>query len=219
MVIKQFMLGFGTGRNGSSSLAKLINDCEDCNIFHEMEVEPRILPWVFDESLAYQKLNVLEHMEGDLVGDVAFYYLNYIDFFIEHLSNLKTVCTYRDKSEVIESYMWKTRQRRGSKNHHHWIDNPQDLGYAEPNRWHYAYPKYRHITHKEESIALYWEEYKWKVQKLIKKYPDKIISLDIYDLNKKEFQDKIFNFLEIPIENRVYQKVKENKGNYNNKGE
>ena len=54
--------------------------------------------------------------------------------------------------------------------------------------------------------------YKKIAYKLKKKYPNKIIIINIKNLNLPKIQKKLFDFLEIPKKDRIYQSVTENKG-------
>ena len=76
------VLGIGTGRCGTQSLARLINGCKMTACEHEM---PDNLPWKFDREL-YEK-RARELSRGTLThvayGDVGSYYLNYVSRFIK----------------------------------------------------------------------------------------------------------------------------------------
>ena len=88
-------LGVGTGRCGTVSLAKLIGGCDKCEVFHEANWQSKQhkhntpLPWVFDESQALLRMKNMKKRESvnSLFGDVAFYYLNYLDLFLEERPN------------------------------------------------------------------------------------------------------------------------------------
>jgi len=204
--MKKYFIGIGTGRCGTMSLAKLVNNCENCNVSQEYppneldgpNCKDKILPWAFNKQKAQLKLKDLLWLNGQLVGDVAFYYLNYIDFFISKLPNLKVINIYRNKDEVCESYMNKTTYSN------HWS------GQGNCAVWDKAYPKID-VENKYNAIGKYWEIYKQKTIDLIDKYPGRIVAVDVSYLNKFEMQECIFEFLEINTRDRLYQSVHENK--------
>ena len=212
--MKRFVIGTGSGRCGTMSLAKLLNGCKGVNVFHELNAKKdtdAILSYKRDEEQLKRKLNLLNSLEGTLVGDVALYYLNHIDWFFEKLSNLKVIYMWRDKEEVVESYIRKTE--KGVLLNHWWSEKRKaGTSYVIHHRWNKAYPKFDNTKTKREAIAKFWDWCMKKGCELKRKYPDKVLMINVYDLNSKFFQKIIFDFLEIPETNRNYQTVWENRG-------
>lgn len=177
------IIGCGTGRCGSKSLAGLLE------INHELKP---LLPWYYRESLYEKKWKQLLK-EG---GDVSMSYLNYLPKFIED-HNAKVVCMMRDKQETIDSFM------RKSARNNHWMNH-------DGERWEYdpvfddVFPTME-ADSKRDAIADYWDLYYDRAEKLLKKYPDNIAIFNIETLNSKKGQDKIFNFAEIPEDQRNYK--------------
>ena len=225
---KTYIIGFGSGRCGTMSLANLLNSCKDTCVLHEMKIlyvgggttlrsSDRIrelmkqgeairihrkLSWEFNEQEAKEKIYDLTHINKPFVGEVAFYYLNYIEYFITRLKNVKAICLIRDKNSTVNSFIKRTSK------FHHWNNNPKKYGFRE-SPYDNCFPSYDNLT-KRQSIAQYWEDYYSKVDKLIAKFPENVIIVDIKTFNKTETQKRIFNFIGIPEENRNYQKIKTN---------
>ena len=199
-------IGIGTGRCGTVSLSKIIGGCDGCCVFHEAHWQQkqhksnRPLPWAFDQNLAEERINNMKKREGmfSLFGDVAFYYLNYLDYFIEKYPNLKIVHIRRDKKLVVDSYLAKTSEEYDYDN---WTEGAKNAS----GIWTPCFPKYK-VSSKREGIGLYYSEY----INATKKYKNRMLEIDVEDINTLEGQGKIFNYLEIPYQCRRYGIVKEN---------
>ena len=201
---KKFIIGIGTGRCGTMSLARFLSQCKGVFVDHERREGGWVLPWEFNRKLADGKIEMLKKLYGEIVGDVAFYYLNYIRYFFEKLPNLKVIVMKRDREETILSYLKKTEGRN------HWIENPEKYGWRVDSTWDKAYPKFE-TKDKKEAIGKYWDLYYQKVELLKKEFPEKILEVNLEDFNKKETQDEIYNFVGVLPEKRVYGIVHLNK--------
>ena len=202
-------LGIGTGRCGTVSLAKLIGGCDNCEVFHEANWEHKQhkhntpLPWVFDEGQASLRIKNMKKRESvdSLFGDVAFYYLNYLDFFLKEYPNLKIVHIHRDKEEVVKSYLAKTSSEFSAKEYDNWTKGSN----IADKIWTPCYPQYE-VDSKREGISRYYDEYISKTEK----YKDRMFEIDVKNLNSFEYQTKLFDYLQIPYRNRKHREVMEN---------
>ncbi len=200
--MRKYMLGVGTGRCGTMSLARLINGCRDCMVYHELGRPECNLPWKFDEVLALETIDRLRKLPGLLVGDVALYYLNYLEFFLRRLPNLKIVHIHREKALVVESFMTRTLGRN------HWMTSDPEA--EKDERWDSCFPKFEKATSKEEAISRYYNDYLERVTEITSKYPSVTLDIDVQRLNRDNQQRLLFDFLEIPEANRVHQTVHSN---------
>lgn len=196
-------IGIGTGRCGTMSLAQLINGCKDCTVYHELRAHTELLPWKFDKQLALRKLKMLREIPGIVYGDIAFYYLNYIEFFIERVPDIRVIHIYREKSAVIRSFMNKTEGRN------HWM--PPNSKYRVDTIWDKYFPTYTDVATKPEAISRYYDEYLSLVATLIKKYPERILSIDVGQIDDKQQINKLFCFLNIPKGKRKFDQIVANK--------
>jgi len=108
MINKKLIIGLGTGRCGTKSLATLLNAQENSNVTHE---DPPVLPWEFDEKAAQDKLESLLKRDADFVGDVSFSYLNYIEWFKRNYDNCYFIYIYRDFNSFVKSWMNKFKHK------------------------------------------------------------------------------------------------------------
>jgi len=215
--MKHYVIGLGTGRCGTKSLAKLLNDCKKVNVSHEFRKRnrPYVLSWELDEVEAQKRVIAFNSFRGNLVGDIASYYLNYVEYFIQHLENVKFLYLYRKPSEVVESFMKK------SFKYCHWL-SPDHAGFKKGRyqriKWDITFPKFNEAKTKREAIQKYLLYYEQRMSQLILKYPERFLVIPIESLNDFPFQKKLFDFLEVPEENRFRQLVMENRSPQINKG-
>lgn len=190
---KMLFLGCGTGRSGTTSLTSLINRCEDAVCTHERRP---LLPWVYNEDAFQERVAWFSNASTSTIGDVAFFYLPYIEKFLEVFPHMRVLYIERDRQEVVDSYMAWTQWRN------HWQDHDGSKWFEDPV-WDPCYPKY-HTADKPQALAAYWDDYKQQIHFLAGKYPDNIGIFDINILNNKPGQDQIFDFLDIINKHRRY---------------
>jgi hypothetical protein len=178
------------------SLALLLGGGRDCMVSHEKNARTEALPWKFDPKRASAKLEKLLRLPGVLSGDVALYYLNYVEFFLERVPDLRVVHIYRDKESVVRSFLEKTAGRN------HWMPNDPA---AEPDRvWDKCFPKYPDAASKAEAVARYYDEYILAVARLMTNWTDRILHCNVAHLDNVHQQSLLFDFLEVPEPNRRY---------------
>ncbi|MBC7078735.1 MAG: class I SAM-dependent methyltransferase, partial [Synergistales bacterium] len=103
---KQFMqqrivLGMGSGRCGTLSLARVLSQQLGVIVSHE---EPPLLPWrrepgdrVIRERFARWRCS----RRAEIVGDVASFYLPYVEDAIALEPAIRIVCLKRPREEVV----------------------------------------------------------------------------------------------------------------------
>lgn len=177
------IFGIGTGRCGTQSLSYLLNQQKNYKVGHEFlahQQEHGPLPWEYDDALIIKRLNTLE--EHGFNGDVALYYLNYVDKIMELKPGSKVVVMRRDKQSVINSFIKKTAGLD------HWGDSVSSL-----NPWDKSFPCYG-SNDKNHTIGRYYDEYYNEVLSLIEKYPNNIKIFEVESLNNNEGLMSILHF-------------------------
>lgn len=166
----------GSGRCGTASLANLLNKQADADVTHESCP----LPWDFDSEIWEVMSNRLLSRKASIVGDVGYYWINYIERLLKKVPEAKFICLKRDRQEVIES-MWNFT--RGLNVH------PTD-------DWFRMYPRYD--AHPKDAVGLMWDDY-YKIAELWQeKYPDAFLIMDMdVALNTKDGMKQMFKFLDI----------------------
>ncbi|MGH6875839.1 MAG: sulfotransferase [Rhizomicrobium sp.] len=130
------IIGLGTGRSGTASLAKLLNAQRDAHCFHEMNPscvrfsgtlrpilnaidefqsildggDPSMITVDLSRAVAARAYDDLRGRSGlRLIGDIAFYYLSYVPAIAAYNPNVRFLCMRRDIDRTIQSWMDKTR--------------------------------------------------------------------------------------------------------------
>lgn len=189
------IIGCGSGRCGTKSFARLIDRQKDWTCTHE---KFPILPWKKSEILFKRRIEYFENRRK--VGDVAFYYLPYLEEIIGKLKNLKVLCLKRDIHSTVQSFMAKMKDTHPPRNH--WIDHEGEKWTKDPI-YDKACPNYRlnidlnPSEYKRELIKKYWHDYYEKAEWLSDVYPNKFKIYPIDVLNDRGLQKEMFDFIDI----------------------
>ena len=198
---KQLIIGLGSGRCGTVSLYRLLNLQRDSYIKHESKP---MLTWIYDKEKIDDKLEKILGKNKRYVGDVASYYLPYVEDILNKNQFTKFIILKRTRDEVVKSFLRKTEKNKWN----HWKENSKK---KEANKWDSIFPKYN-LDSKEEGIRRYWKEYYEKSENLLKKYPKNIKIFNIEDLNSRTKVKDILDFSGIREEDqRIIQNIRENK--------
>ena len=182
---KKIIIGLGSGRCGTKSLAYLLNKQSGVTCTHEVFR----LPWEFKETKIRNIHSLFSKKRKDVVGDVAFYYLNYVKYLINQYPNIKFICLKRDRDETIKSYIEKTFYKDHWRNFN--VKKKEGYGYSV---WDKCYPTYSDIVDKGQAIAQYYDDYYLKAEELQADYPEKFLLLNTEDAFTSDGQKKIFIF-------------------------
>lgn len=171
----------------------LLNQQRNANIRHEFYS----LPWETNVKELYVNMCTLLQEGGTYIGDIAFYYINYIGEIMRVITP-KIICLKRDKDEVIESFYNRNIDRN------YWTDPKSE--HWNWNKWQLSssmllFPKYR--LDKRDAIAEYYDEYCRIAEYWAKLYPNNFVILEMETLNTEEGIIRILDHYEIENEDRV----------------
>jgi hypothetical protein len=241
------IIGLGSGRSGTASLAKLLNAQKDAAVFHEMSPStvrfagtPRPILNAIEEfeaivaggdpsrltvdlarEVSARRYDQMRHMRRvSLIGDIAFYYLSYVDEIVARHPGVRFVCLKRDKATTVRSWMQKsslgywrskyigerisaaiTREPfRDSRNF--WMNHDGTKWLHDPV-WDKCFPKFPGPT-KKEAIEQYWDFYYEKADTLALNYPNvfRIVASD--GIDDQNYQVELLNYCGISQEDHVY---------------
>lgn len=191
--------GISTGRSGTGTLAQLLNKQKGMCCTHEKQ----FCPWDKDLVAFYQSiLMLINEATEPKIATVAFYWRNYLSEIFRDFIDPKVIVLRRDKEKVVESFASLYRDKnhwsdpRGKK-----FDGRLPLGAPLAA----MFPKYD--LSKKDAIGRYWEDYynDGLLAYWMNKFPDSMMLLESEELWKGEdAQKKIFDFLEIENEDRVF---------------
>lgn len=202
MTPSKFVLGIGTGRCGTLSLAELLNNQPSSHVTHE--VRP-LLPWSSTnrEGLVAERINRFRQRQCQLVGDVGSFYLPYVEQFVSLVPDIRIICLRRDCAEVVRSFSEWSDHAHGAPADH-WSDSPQP-GLTFDPVWSTIFPKYP-VNSREEGIRQYWHDYHRQVEILVRKYPSNIRVFEMEDaLNTEAGQREMLSFVGVPTREQVLQ--------------
>lgn len=157
----------------------------------------------------------------DLIGDIAYYYLKYVDDILAINSNVRFVCIKRDKTQTVDSWISKSAIHRWrslwladrlkslitrapfhrSKNFWQMHDGSE---YQLDPVWDKTFPKFEADT-KRGAIEQYWEYYYAEAEVLEKKHPSYFRIFDISKLSSMDGQREILGFVGLPENDMTLQ--------------
>ncbi len=217
----------GSGRCGTLSLAALLNAQSNACCFHE--ANPSCMAWEGTEGTICSLLRDFEAIQsGDarcvtvdhvtanrrkplerlkslaavhLIGDVASYYLPYVDFILEHQPDARFVCLKRDRQQTIDSFVRKLEgkttkkgfwNKSDRKSRNHWLSQPTK-GWARDNLWDRCFPSYalEPSAGLIDYVSRYYDEYYDTAEELQEKHPKHFRVFDMLSLNSDAGQLEI----------------------------
>lgn len=195
------VLGMGTGRCGTHTLAELLSRQPDTSVTHE---QPPLLSWLPESGrniIGARLERILGMRPQRLVGDVGSFYLPYIESALAHQPRMRVVCLERPREEIVASFCaWLDAAHPLPTDH--WSDEPTEGWYHEPV-WTRVFPQYPTRT-REEGLRRYWDEYHEKATALMRRFPDNVrIFPTAASFNKEDSMRDLLSFVGIPREQQV----------------
>lgn len=240
------VVGLGTGRSGTSSLAKLLSAQHDAVCFHEMSPavvrfsgtprpilntinefqaivdggDPSMLTVDLSRQVSARTYDQLCNMRRvRMIGDIAFYYLNYVELILERNQDVRFICLKRDKEETVESWMrkssvgrWRSKRladRLSSvitrepfyESRNFWMEHDGREWLKDPV-WDKCFPKFN-ATSKPEAIRKYWDYYYEAAERLAARFQREFRIVPTDKLNTPATQREVLEYCEIAAPERV----------------
>lgn len=196
---KRIVIGLGTGRCGTDSFARLLNEQKDFKAFHEHF----FLQW--DERDVVSAVLLFNHLLAQrgsrFVADVAFYWIRHVEKLIPLIPKTKFVCLWRERQEVIDSFDEHSKLRNywTSPTSKHWDERDENV----LDFMMLSFPQYD--LPKREAIGAYWDDYDRMSRRLEKHFPGNFMRINMKDaLNTEEGMKRVFDFIHLPEDCRVY---------------
>jgi hypothetical protein len=241
------VIGIGTGRSGTASLAKLLNAQRDAVCFHEMNPScvrfhdtPRPILNTIEEyqaildggdpgmvtvdlgrrvaAEAYDRLRRMPTVR--MIGDIAFYYLTYVDQILQRHPRVRFVSLQRDRTETVESWLKQAEIRRWRSKriadllaalitrepfheaHNWWMEHDGSVWRPDPI-WDKCFPKFPGPTARQ-AVEQYWDYYYETVDALAARHPDAIFRIRTETLNDPAQQARLLAFVGVPEPDMVF---------------
>ncbi len=254
---KRIVIGLGSGRSGTASLTSLLDRQPGGICFHEMNPSCAVFSgnpqphvnaimefqrllrggertWLsIDYSrpasvTTYKKLQDMRQL--NLIGDIAFYYLNYVEDILHVAPECFFICIRRDRGQTVSSWLKKSSIKRWRSlwladklkswltrtpfytEYNYWQEHDGSRWKKDPV-WDSCFPKFEALT-KQDAIGMYWDYYYLEADRLQKKYPDRFRVFDVEDMSSPEGQRDILSFIGLEQSRMVYgEKVHTHKSN------
>jgi hypothetical protein len=232
------VIGLGTGRSGTASLAKLLNAQHDALCFHEMNPSavrfagtPRPILNGIDEyqrildggdpsmvtvdlsrrvsAEAYDSLRRMKRVK--LIGDIALYYLTYVEAIARHNPNVRFICLRRDVDSTVRSWMKKTQIRRWPsasvadrihsvitrqpyyESSNFWMEHDGTKWLKDPV-WDKCFPKMEAAS-KTDAIRKYCEYYYAEAERIEAKLGERFKFVETNQLDDRSYQPELLRFV------------------------
>jgi len=135
-----------------------------------------------------------------LVGDMASFYLPYIEAAIACEPGIRVVCLKRDRDEVVAVFS-QVLDESYPLPINHWAVSPT-AGWHHDPLWSQTFPRYE-LQDRAEGIARYWSEYYERADKLSRQFPDNVIVVDANQLTSQDGVRQILDFVGIDPASQV----------------
>ena len=240
------VIGLGSGRTGTASMSHLFNSQKEALCFHELNptgvvfkgnVQPirntinefqrildggdkRLLAIDYSREASVKRYADLQKMaKVSLIGDIAYYYLKYVDDILTINQNVRFVCIKRDKTQTVDSWMSKSAIHRWrSLQLADWLKSKitrtpfhQSKNFWQTHDgsvwqldavWDKTFPKFE-ASSKREAIEKYWDYYYAEAEQTAMRHPAHFRIFDISKMSNPEGQKEILTFVGINEEDQV----------------
>lgn len=154
------LVGLGTGRCGTHSLAHLLSRQSGIHVQHE-----RKPPLVWENEPTPDRHFLAAQRP---LADIGFYYLPHVPFLLRRYPEMRFICLQRDRAATIQSFI---RARPTDTN---WFSRLPLL----ESPWDKSFPKYDCLF--ETAVGLYWDDYYRTAESLV---CDRFRIFPMHDLN------------------------------------
>lgn len=203
MTDPRIILGTGSGRCGTQSLAALLSAQPETVSTHEGVT----LPWGYSPLERDRALWAVMNYHARRKADVGLYWISHIEGALKYLSgSARVICLKRDRSETVDSYL-----RRAQKcGYNHWTTDRIERGWRVLPRWDAAYPKFDAPI--EEALGLWWDECYAIADRLQEAFPDQFRIFQTEDLNSESGITDMLSFAGYSTEEQVVNSFHLNRG-------
>lgn len=189
--MKRIVVGLGSGRSGTVSLSHLLDSQPGVAVTHECRP---VLPWVVSSTgLIEARVDALLQRPEQTVGDVAYYYLPYVETLGSLHTDIRFLCMRRDFEQTVRSMMVKTEGRN------HWVEH-DGSEWSVDATWDPTMPSFDPMA-KEEAVRRYIRTYYEEAERHQQRDPQRFRIFDLHVLNDPEQAVELLAFA--GIENGV----------------
>jgi hypothetical protein len=194
----KIVIGIGSGRNGSTSLAGMLSTIEESCCTHE---NPPLMCWKPHPEEIRFHMRRLQRLAGyfPVVVDVAHWWLNAIPELFSRFPEALVIGITRNAESCARSFFKIKGAGIGSCNH--WV--PFGNGIWSAERWDPTYPTYPVPDQAREDpdgakfqlMMRYVREYSAVVQAFASRWPAKFLTLKTEDMSDPTAQRALYDFV------------------------
>ena len=190
---KQLVIGAGTGRCGTTTLAKLLDLQPGGVVTHERLASK--FHWNKPAEAQRKILQTFRSCDRGLVGDVALQHGCCMPFWCDQ--GAKLIVMKRD----IPGYLASWKRKAGNRNN--W-QPPGEGGTPRKARWYHCFPKFSGHANRKEALIAYWNfYYNELVPPVAEAYPDQVLVCYVDVFNTVRGQRQLLDFCGVPREEQV----------------
>ncbi len=188
----RLLVGLGTGRCGTLSLARLLDAQPECCAHHEyfeynLGVEPS------PEHVA-ELARLARATAPRVFADVHLVYLWHVPALLALDLDVRFLCLRREREATVQSFLRKVGPR------HHWYAHDGRRFLADA--WDRCFPKYGEPD-RAAALGRYWDDYYQRAEAFARDRPERFAIFPVAALNSAAGQAAILDFAGLPREGRV----------------
>lgn len=192
---KQLILGIGTGRCGTNSLAKFLHHQPDCFFTHEKH----LIQWHWHREFPPDLFDDYNKIDRRIVGDVSLGMSNHGQKLLLLEENAKLIVIERNRDECAKSLYFWTK----GEDLEFWKKNP-DKKDLHNDFWYNMFPTFEG-KNKIDRIYQYIDLHRELARILYAEFPGRVKIISIENLNHRQTQDEVLDFCGVQQEGRVYE--------------
>jgi hypothetical protein len=189
-VTRTLIIGLGSGRCGTNTLAALLDMQADTEVTHERFGTE--LQWAGSEERVSAMVAAADASVCARHGDVHSAYLPYAPQVLAMRFDVRLICLRRDREATVSSFIDKTARKAN-----HWAPTQR---LDRHTRWNACFPTYSVDLSKAEAIGRYWDEYYLSSERLAHEHPDRFAIFPTTALSNEAGQRSILEFIGIEPE-------------------
>ncbi|MDO4584820.1 MAG: hypothetical protein Q4D62_12035 [Planctomycetia bacterium] len=191
----EIILGLGVGQCGLKLLSEMLCAQPDTLVTYE---DRPFLPWQqpADPSCMATRLERWRKTRSHArIGDVASFYLPYMEELLEIEPHCRILCLHRPKPEVLQAIQLSLEKTlRPTDN---WRKTLPSGWYRDPQRM-IIYPQYN-VPTRLAALERYYEEYAARTHLLSQRFPERFRLFDPQEWETEEGVRKVLTFAGIPL--------------------
>lgn len=197
---RQLILGLGAGQCGLELFSDILSRQPYTRVACQ---QPPLLPWDRIEGapgIRDRLTRMLATTRERFVGDVASFYLPYVEQAVSFDPTIRMVCLKRPADEVVAGFLAALNQAPRTPIDH-WTEHPQPP-FEHHLLWSKTFPKYD-VVDRESGIRRYWAEYYAIADEWSRRFPEQFRVIDTERLTTADGVLDVLSFCGFPWSDQV----------------